>query len=246
MCTIFQEYVTLSLHSTDCDKRLVVHGFCTKHCTNDCCVSDMLPWPWGLITQHLWNPSGGVIFELKCHSGKKTSLWFVASFYFQPKHAFKLGHWLYSPDWDSVKNWSHSHEVKSWSLRPMKVLPELSPALVVRVSIHLLSLQSQWHGDSTAQMLNLSRLVFDWSWVHKDQGSEGHFYHFAYAGSTSPLRLLWLWDLYINTSLWEGCGHLKLLPIIWMSTVLLWTPAIPLRASNAAISGIREDLGVLL
>ena len=110
------------------------------------------------------------------HSGKKTSLWFVASFYFQPKHAFKLGHWLYSPDWDSVKSWSHSHEVKSWSLRPVKVLPELSPTLVVRVSIHLLSLQSQWHGDSTAQMLNWSRLVFDWSWVHKDQGSEGHFY----------------------------------------------------------------------
>jgi len=64
---------------------------------------NMPPWPWGLITQHLWNASDGVIFELKCHSGKKTSLWFVASFY-EPKHVFKLGHWLYSPDWDSVKN----------------------------------------------------------------------------------------------------------------------------------------------
>ena len=122
-----------------------------------------------------------------------------------------------------------------------------------RVSIHisklycLLSFQSQGREESTPQMLNWSRLVFDWSWVHKDQGSEGHFYHFTYAGSTSPLRLLWLWDLYINTSLWEGCGHLKLLPIIWRSTVLLWTPATQLRASNATILGIEgEDLGVLL
>ena len=51
-----------------------------------------------------------------------------------------------------------------------------------RVSIHisklycLLSFQSQGREESTPQMLNWSRLVFDWSWVHKDQGSEGHFY----------------------------------------------------------------------
>ena len=33
-----------------------------------------------------------------------------------------------------------------------KCLPELSPTLVLRVSIQLLSFQSQGHGDSTAQM----------------------------------------------------------------------------------------------
>ena len=45
VCAIFQEYVILSLHSTDydCDKRLVVHWFCTQHFTNDCYISDMLP-----------------------------------------------------------------------------------------------------------------------------------------------------------------------------------------------------------
>ena len=45
VCAIFQEYVILSLHSTDydCDKHLVVHWFCTQHFTNDCCISCMLP-----------------------------------------------------------------------------------------------------------------------------------------------------------------------------------------------------------
>jgi len=101
--------------------------------------------------------------------------------------------------------------------------------------------------ETPPQMLNWSRQVFDWSWVHKHQGSEGHFYHFTHAGSTPPLWLFWLWDLHINTSLWEGCGHLKLLPIIGKSTVLLWTPATPLRAPNTTISVIEgEGLGVLL
>ena len=136
--------------------------FCTKHCTNDCCISDMLE-DFDL-EDSLLNISGTLLVKssLNLNAQWKENKSVICSFFlFSTKaciQAWSLTLFTRLRLCQKLKSFSSGHVMNLYD--QSKRLPELSPTLVVRVSIPLLSLQSQGPGDSTAQMLNWSRLVF--------------------------------------------------------------------------------------